>query len=155
MTFQDLVPRFDTIFFLATPHRGADAARVLGNLLRVSHGTRAYLADLEKDSRATQSINDEFRHWADRISLWSFYESRKTNIGVSNILVVGKSSATLGYPRERTAPLNCDHRSICKFEHRGDPNYQTLRNAFLSVIDTILNTSELVMFKKLSNELVR
>lgn len=48
-----------------------------------------------------------------------------------------KVSATLGYPHERIALLNADHRGMCKFDQPSDPNYKTLRNAFSTTIDAI------------------
>lgn len=56
-----------------------------------------------------------------------------------NAIVVDKASAILGYSRERTAPLNADHRGVCKFEFPTDPNYRTLRNALVTTVDSILS----------------
>ena len=131
-----------TAFFLATPHRGAESATLLKNLLRVSHDARPYLADLERDSEAIQAINEEFRHYADGLRLCSFYETLTTNIGVSNVMIVDKGSATLGYPRERTALLNANHRGICKYDQPSDSNFTTVRNAFVATINAILKESE-------------
>ncbi len=63
---------------------------------------------------------------------------------VSEAIVVDKVSATLGYPNERTALLNADHRGVCKFDRTSDPNYKTLRNAFSTTIDSI--TAEGMVF---------
>jgi len=102
---QNFARRIQTIFFLATPHRGSDSAQLLNNLLRAS-GTfsgRQYITDLEKNSVTTQVINDEFRNYADELGLWSFYETLKTSLGISSAMIVERDSAILGkYPCART-----------------------------------------------------
>ncbi|KAL9133197.1 MAG: hypothetical protein Q9175_005628 [Cornicularia normoerica] len=134
-----LANRVHSIFFLATPHRGADSAQLLSNLLKitVSHGSKSYVDNLVPKSDAIQVINDEFRNVYRGIQLWSFFETRSTNIG----MIVEKESATLGLPGERVQLLNADHRHVCKFDDPADANYCTLRNAFVSTINTIESTS--------------
>ena len=62
--YRALAGRFHTIFFLATPHRGADSAQLLRNMIKISfvHSDKAYVANLVPNSGAIQIINDEFRH---------------------------------------------------------------------------------------------
>lgn len=55
-----------------------------------------YINDLIPNSGAIQAINDDFRHIVQNLQLWSFYESVKTNLGVSQALIVEKDSAILG-----------------------------------------------------------
>jgi hypothetical protein len=40
--------------------------------------------------------------------------------------VVPESSATLGYPREDTIPLNGDHSTIVKYQSDTDNNYKVV-----------------------------
>lgn len=136
--FKNLVPRFHSVFFLATPHRGSDLARTLTNILKVTYGQKPYVNELERSSGLISAINDTFRHYAHDLQLWSFYETLATNILLSNALVVDKSSAILGYAHERTALLNADHRGVCKFDQPSDPNYRTLRNALSGIVDVII-----------------
>ena len=133
--FQSLAHRIRTIVFLATPHRGADLAQLLTKILYVSSGARPFVADLHRNSLATQSINDEFPQHCQNLQLYSFYESLPTNYGVGKSLVVDKDLATLGYANERTAYLNANHREVCKFGSQSDPNYQIVRNALAAAID--------------------
>lgn len=138
--YETLAARFHTIYFLATPHRGSDSAKLLNNILQIAYSSRAYVEDLERGSRAIQSINDEFRNYSADIDLWSFYETQKLKIGgVLSTLIVDPDSATLGYREEKQMPMNADHRSICKFETPTDPNYVVLRNALASTIQSISN----------------
>ncbi|KAL8756040.1 MAG: hypothetical protein Q9199_003214 [Rusavskia elegans] len=136
---QDLAPRFHSIYFLATPHRGADSAQLLHRVIKASMtlSGKDYINDLIPNSGAIQAINDDFRHIVQNLHLWSFYESVKTNLGVSQALIVEKDSAILGLPKERVQLLNADHRHVCKFRDTLDSNYITLRNAFVSTIDQI------------------
>ncbi|KAI4169254.1 MAG: hypothetical protein LQ343_005842 [Gyalolechia ehrenbergii] len=121
---KDLASRFHSVYFLATPHRGADSAQLLNKVLRASMAFNAkdYVNDLVPNSGAIQAINDDFRHIFQDLQLWSFYETVKTNLGL---------------PEERVQLLNADHRHVCKFNDASDSNYITLRNAFASTIDQI------------------
>lgn len=137
--YHNLSERFHTMFFLATPHRGADSAQLLFNLLRgTNQGSQPYLADLGRNSVSIESINDDFRHVCDRLKLYSFYETLPTTAGVWSNLIVDKNSAILGYTQERTTYLNANHRDICKFHSPDDSNYLILRNAFASTVDDIV-----------------
>lgn len=90
--------RFHSIFFLATPHRGADSAHLLDNILRfsMSHKSKAYVKDLIPNSGAIQAINDEFRHVYQGLHLWSFFETLKTSLLIGQEMIVEKDSATIG-----------------------------------------------------------
>ncbi|ERF75026.1 hypothetical protein EPUS_08840 [Endocarpon pusillum Z07020] len=136
--YQLLASRFHSMFFLATPHRGADSAQLLSTLIKLSfaHSGKAYVADLMPSSGAVQIINDEFRHAYQGVHLWSFFETLSTSLG----LIVEKESAIIGLPGERIQLLNADHRHVCKFDDPSDNNYRTLRNAFASTIEGIENT---------------
>ncbi len=141
--FQNIRNRVQAIFFLGTPHRGAGLAQSLTNIVRASgQGSKGFVADLHKQSGFLQSINDDFRHCVEGIQLFSFYETKPTNLVVGKEIVVPQDSATLGYPQERTALLNADHRGIAKFDTAEDPNFVTLREGFLTVIEYIKNECE-------------
>ena len=95
--YHDIGKRIHSIYFLATPHRGADLARLLNNILRATlWGTRPYLTNLGPGSEACQIINDQFRLCYKGIVLHSFIESISMNWGVGANLVVPRESATLG-----------------------------------------------------------
>lgn len=132
--YRDLANRFAAIYFLATPHRGADSAKLLKNILRMAYD-RAYITDLGRNSGAVQVINDEFRHLSAGLELWSFYETQ--NMKWFNAPIVDPESAVLGYREEKQIPMNADHRSICKFESQLDTNYVNLRNALASTVGNI------------------
>ncbi|PYH64510.1 NACHT and WD domain protein [Aspergillus vadensis CBS 113365] len=135
--FEKLVKRFHAIYFFATPHRGSDSAKLLENILKITHSSRAYVSDLKRGSSTIQSINDEFRNHSGKMELWSFYETYKLTVGLFSILIVDPDSATLGYREEQQIPLGADHRSICKFDAVTDPNYITVRNALALTVSRI------------------
>lgn len=128
---KSLAGRFTAVFFLATPHRGADSAKLLRNILRVAYD-RPYVGDLNPSSSAIQVINDEFRHVSENLELWSFYETQ--NMKHFGSLIVEPESALLGYREEKQVPMAADHRSICKFDDPSEPNYVLLRNALMSTV---------------------
>lgn len=109
----------------------------MSSILRVTYGQKPYVNDLERNSSLISTVNDTFRHYAQDLRLWSFYETLPTNVLLSNALVVDKFSAILGYAQERTALLNADHRGVCKFDKPSDPNYKTIRNALSTTVDLI------------------
>lgn len=99
--YEELARRFHSFYFLATPHRGANNAQMLNNILRASplHNTRQFVADLDPNSGSLEDINEDFYHYCQgaRVCLFSFYETAATNVGPGiNILIVEKSSARLG-----------------------------------------------------------
>ena len=110
--FESIAQRTRVMFFLATPHRGADLAQLMSKILNMTSGARAFVADLHRNSLATQSINDEFPQHCQELQLYSFYETLPMSIGISKSLIVDKDTATLGYANERTAYLNANHRDV-------------------------------------------
>ena len=136
--YHHVAARIHSLFFLATPHRGADSAQLLSNMLKIAVpiGSKAYVDSLIPNSDAIQVINDGFRHAYQGIQLWSFFETVPTSLG----LIVEKNSAVLDLPEERIQLLNADHRNVCKFDDPSDSNYCTLRNAFISTVDSIEST---------------
>ncbi|PCD29344.1 hypothetical protein AU210_011882 [Fusarium oxysporum f. sp. radicis-cucumerinum] len=129
-----LAGRFTAFYFLATPHRGANSAKMLKNLLKIAYD-RAYVGDLEPNSEAVQVINDEFRHFSADLELWSFYETQ--NMKYFSSLIVDPESAVLGYRGEKQIPMTADHRSVCKFDTPQDSNYLLLRDSLASTVSKI------------------
>lgn len=141
------------MFFLATPHRGSDSASLLANLLKLSHGSKPYLKDLQENSPSTQSINDDFRHVSGNLRLRSFYETLPTNIGVNSVIIVDRNSAVLGYSNEQADPLDANHRDVCKFNNPSDTNFRRLRNSFVSTIDEVMDKCTPVLIVKATGSL--
>ena len=139
--YRDLASRFSAIYFLATPHYGADSAKLLSNILKVAVHERAYVSDLSRNSGAIQAINEDFRHVSEGLELWSFYETQ--TMKRFNSPIVSPDSAVLGYREEKQVLMRADHRTICKFDSSSDPNYRMLRNSLASTLSAITSqTSE-------------
>lgn len=135
------------MLFLATPHRGTNLAQTLNNILRVSASLspRAYISNLAHQNELLSLLNDTFRHYASDVSLYSFCESRATELYIHSELIVPKESAILGYQNERHAMLDADHRSICKFEKPTDSNYVAVRDALANMAGVILKRGRFLL----------
>ncbi|KAH8670390.1 hypothetical protein BGZ60DRAFT_486586 [Tricladium varicosporioides] len=149
--FESISQRVHSIFFLATPHRGSDLAALLSRILAVCSGSRPFVEDLHRSSLATKSINDEFPHHCQDLQLFSFYETLPMNYIAGKGLVVEPDSAVLGYSNERSELVNADHREICKYLTKEDPNYLTIRNALASAIGG-LRTKEIMLKQEVGKE---
>ncbi|KAI4217247.1 MAG: hypothetical protein LQ351_000556 [Letrouitia transgressa] len=149
--FESIASRVKAIFFMATPHRGSDLAQILSKVLAVAPGARPFVNDLNRNSIATQSINDEFPHHCHDLQLYSFYETVPTNYFFGKGLIVDKDLATLGYSNERTAYLNANHREVVKFSSVDDPNYLTVRNSLAFAINSLIKESSL-RHRKVDND---
>ena len=58
---------------------------------------KPYVGDLERNSVSAQIINDDFRVSVnDDVTLWSFFETIQTSMGVTSSLIVDRQSAVLG-----------------------------------------------------------
>ncbi|KKY18181.1 putative wd40 repeat-containing protein [Phaeomoniella chlamydospora] len=133
--YQQIIRSISGVIFLATPHRGSGLADVLARILSASmQAPRAFLNDLSRSSVALEELNESFRHIAPRLSVWSFYETLATKIGVQRLMVLDKDSAILGYPREVSRPLNADHHGVCKYSSPDDTNYISVKNALKSLV---------------------
>ena len=134
-TYQDIVRSISAMVFLATPHRGSNLAEVLSKLLTVFfQPSREFISDLSKGSHTLEDLNEQFRHVAPKLSIWSFYETLATPIGPTNIMVLDKDSSILGYNKDISRPLNADHHGVCKYSSPEDSNYISVRNALSSLV---------------------
>ncbi|KAK3296669.1 uncharacterized protein B0H64DRAFT_106611 [Chaetomium fimeti] len=165
-TYKSISHRIHTMYFLGTPHRGADSAQITRTIrYAAGHGSKAYIDDLVPGSGALnvgldtldtsrlrckrshhcqnttanicQQINDEFRHVCSSVRLWSFFEGVPTAFGLLSSLVVEKESAILGLPGEHIQYVDADHRHLCKFDSPNSPNYILLQRAFLTTIEEL------------------
>ncbi|KAI0455706.1 hypothetical protein F5B21DRAFT_470367 [Xylaria acuta] len=133
--YQQVVKGVSAIIFLSTPHRGTNLAKTLNRVLAASfQSTKYFISDLTKSSPAIEELNEQFRHVAPNLSIWSFYEILATTIGPWKMMVLEKDSSVLGYPAEISRPLQADHHDVCKFSSPVDPNYIAVRNAIKSLV---------------------
>lgn len=92
--YSDIVSRIYGMLFLATPHRGAQYAKMLNNILSTAPmgaPPKAYVADLDNHSVALQDINEQFRTICQDLVLVSFFETMKTGFGPGKVLVCSRT----------------------------------------------------------------
>ena len=136
--YKALVRSISAIIFLSTPHRGSNLAEILNRILVASfQSARNFITDLNRSSMALEEINEQFRHIAPRLSIWSFYETLPTSIGPRKMMVLEKDSAILGYSKEISRPLYADHHGVCKYSSPEDANYVSVRNALGTLAEEI------------------
>ena len=82
-----MVAAVSGMIFLSTPHRGTDLAEILNRLMRISfHSSKEYILDLKHSSLALEEINEQFRHVAPKLSVFSFHETLPTSMGPKKIV---------------------------------------------------------------------
>lgn len=133
---EQLASRIHSIFFLGTPHRGSNLAKLMSSVLLLTGVAKPYLVDLSHDSKALSELGTSFQHFAPGLRIWSFFETRPITER-PEVLVVDKLCATLGYANEEISAMDANHRQLCKFKNTLDPNYRKLRNALSSAVDMI------------------
>lgn len=94
------------MLFLSTPHRGTDLARFLNRILTFSMiaSPKQYIAEIEQNSTNIEQLNEEFRNFADRLDIFSFYETLKTTVGHKRVGKVTRYSVYI-LRRETILPL--------------------------------------------------
>ncbi|KAK4213973.1 WD40-repeat-containing domain protein [Rhypophila decipiens] len=148
--YHEVANRIQCMFFLASPHRGSDSAKLLNSVLRASPflNPKQYISDIARNSGVLSIINDEFRLVSEDLQIWSFYETIKTRMGTNSVLIVDRESAIIGHRRENVNPINADHRGICKFDSPSDPNYISIRNSLVKATEDLLGD----VFRRRPNE---
>ncbi|KAM3498012.1 hypothetical protein MY10362_008654 [Beauveria mimosiformis] len=121
------------VVFLSTPHRGSHLATPLRLLLSILSPSNAkqYVAELDEKGPFLRELNDQFRHVAANLQIFSFFEALKTSLaGRISAMIVDGDSAKLGYPGEVCHSLETDHQGMSKFRSPHDPNYLAVREFF-------------------------
>ena len=83
--YRFIVAQIHGVLFLSTPHRGTNLAEILNRILSISiftgHGSKQYLAELNRNSLALEDLNEVFRNVASKLHIFSFYETLQTLVG--------------------------------------------------------------------------
>jgi hypothetical protein len=81
--YKQIIASIRAVIFLSTPHRGTHLANRLNKLLQISvlYSPQKYIAEMDKDGSYIEEINEQFRNVAPRLKIFSFYETRPTEIG--------------------------------------------------------------------------
>ena len=153
------------MLFLATPHQGSSHSKVLNKILGMvpTKARQQYVNDLNVSSVTIRTIDELFRSAIDELMLASLYEvfplkiaplyskvstpskissfawnSMKLIILYLMKMIVEKHHAILGVPDEIVRPMDANHRTICKFHSKMDPNYVAVRNVLMMLMLQIL-----------------
>lgn len=138
--YKDIISKINAVLFLSAPHRGTDLADVLNKILSSSvfgHSPKDYVHELTKKSPTIDDLNEQFRHHAEKLQIFSFYETLTTTVGPIKTLILEKHSAVLGYQHETSQPLVANHHDVCKFTSPEDPNYQSVKGALRSIVNSV------------------
>jgi len=151
--YQHIVCSISAIVFLATPHRGTNLAEILNRVLKVSfQSPQNFISDLNKSSPALEDLNEQFRHIAPKLSIFSFYETLPTAIGPKRIMVLEKDSSILGYAKEVSRALDANHHDVCKYDSPQDANYISVRNALKTLVSRFRSKGLDLMKHRLTDE---
>lgn len=85
--------RRGAITFLGTPHRGSGSASTLHKVLSATIGSKPFVEELMANSTTLTAINEDFRHYAKDLKLWSFHETKPTPTGpgLSSVSLMGSA----------------------------------------------------------------
>ncbi|RPB28590.1 hypothetical protein L211DRAFT_396286 [Terfezia boudieri ATCC MYA-4762] len=119
------------MLFLATPHAGSSHSKTLNKILGMvpSKGCQQYVRNLDISSVTIRTMDELFRGAMEGIMLASLYEVFPLKIApLYSKMIVEKHHAILGVLDEIVRPMDANHRTICKFSSKQDPNYIALKN---------------------------
>ena len=142
--YKRIIKSIGSIIFLSTPHRGSKLAGVLDRILAVSFASKKYVGNLKKDASMLEGLNEEFRHIAPTLQIFSFYETMETAVPgtFTKTMVLNKESSVLGHAGEVSNFLVADHHDVCKFSNQEDPNYVAIRNLLATLVVRFRDASE-------------
>ncbi|KAK7534407.1 hypothetical protein IWX49DRAFT_638774 [Phyllosticta citricarpa] len=151
--YKDIVKSVSGVVFLSTPHRGTDLAKILNRILLISlRSPKGFVQDLVKTSTTIEDVNEQFRHIAPKLLIYSFYETWATAIGPTKIKILEKESSVLGYPSEISIPLDADHHDVCKFSSPQDSNYKTVLNTLKDIMSRLKDASSRALHSQATEE---
>lgn len=81
-----IIDAVKAVIFLSTPHRGSNMAGLLNKILSTTPliSQKQYVTELMKNWPFIKAINEQFRHIAPKLQIFSFYETLKTSIGLTS-----------------------------------------------------------------------
>ncbi|EPE26177.1 alpha/beta-Hydrolase [Glarea lozoyensis ATCC 20868] len=114
------------VVFFGTPHRGATLAAwksMSANIVRAASfntSTNVISKDLKLRSDFLVNVAESWIHRGAKLEIVSCYEMQV----VHGFIVVEKDSALLNWANEDKVPMNANHRTICTFRSRSEPEYR-------------------------------
>lgn len=143
--YEKVLPNIRGIVFLATPHRGANMAKLLSRLLSVTLSKKVFVDQLAPRTSTIVDINTAFPDRTKSLFLVSFWESTGVRF-INDVLpslfpfvilkvIVSQDSAVIG--GERSSPLNGDHVQITKYTSPSDNNFKQVSGNIWLLLDKI------------------
>ena len=87
--YKEMIASVHAVLFLSTPHRGTNLAELLNRVLSVSIlglSRKQYVAELTRNSPALEDLNEDFRNFASKMQIFSFYETLRTRVGPTDMV---------------------------------------------------------------------
>ncbi|KAE9366534.1 hypothetical protein N431DRAFT_281230, partial [Stipitochalara longipes BDJ] len=138
------------IFFLATPHCGADPAKMLSVCADIMNlplaGLTLFSGKMRSDmiktlapgSTTLLDISSDFKGHTANIRIYSFIEQKSTP--PSSGKIVDDMSGRMNVPGEVVVPMpGCNHREVAKFASKDTNGYQKIVNKLTEVTSEITN----------------
>ena len=136
--FGDIVKSVKGIFFLGTPHDGADGTKYLQSLATTANylkGPAAWsrgslrtdlMQPMQRNSQELSDLAANFRNLYTGVQIVSCLEMEPFTIARTvSIFIVDKATGRMNVREEMVLYMNgCDHEQISRFESSMDPNYQ-------------------------------
>lgn len=155
--YRSIIENCYGISFFATPHRGSshlsngDFKTRIEKLLYLSDSLPPRLMDeLKLDHEPLLKIDENFRHLASELQIWTFYETEDSNLsgdGVAGqsdipflVPITSMRSAILSLRHERVCALQSNHADCASF---GERNKQTLKMYLLELGKSIRRAHEM------------
>ncbi len=124
------------MFFLATPHQGAGIAQLLSRVLSVAMAGPVLSSTTSCHNQPCFNPSmKSFPDSAEKLKLFSFYETQPMYYGVGKGLIVEKHCAVMNYANESRAYLDANHRDVARFSSTSDPSYLLVRNTLATTIN--------------------
>ncbi|RPB28591.1 hypothetical protein L211DRAFT_396459 [Terfezia boudieri ATCC MYA-4762] len=135
--YHRIVPAIKAMLFLAVPHNGSGHSKSLNRILRMvpTTGRQHYINDLEISSETIRTINGLFINTMGDMMVASLYEVIPMKLAPGyHRMIVDPNHAILSLETEIIRPVSANHRTICKFSSRDDPNYAIVRDVLRAMV---------------------
>ncbi|KAK8185424.1 uncharacterized protein BKA78DRAFT_346734, partial [Phyllosticta capitalensis] len=150
LEWEIIYPSTRGVIFMGTPLRGSPLAKYGKHLDFVAQACQkspnSQLVDsLRTDSHILEVLRENFEKVRDddRLTLACFYEQYQTSIPiVGSKHVVPASCAGMDGKKVKKMAIPGDHRTMCKFDSRDSPGYNTVMGQLQRIVDVIIEESK-------------
>ncbi|KAK8204674.1 hypothetical protein IWZ01DRAFT_485506 [Phyllosticta capitalensis] len=158
LEWEIIYPSTRGVIFMGTPLRGSPLAKYGKHLAFVAQACQkspnSQLVDsLRTDSHILEVLRENFEKVRDddRLTLACFYEQYQTSIPICTptprtfsdyLEVVPASCAGMDGKKVKKMAIPGDHRTMCKFDSRDSPGYNTVMGQLQRIVDVIIEESK-------------